>query len=185
MDHAEPTPTTPDRDCSRSAFAGRVGAVNGSVDITRHNHLLAAFRDTEYRVDTGAGIVAVTIGCQAPELEPLAAGRPWFIITAFNPDGQARANRLNRDADRELRALLKGMDEFIVRPAVNHDASGCWPDEPSWWVAGADDTLRDELARRFGQCAVVVGRLGAPAGLLLYGRGWEFDLPAHACRADH
>lgn len=185
MDHAESTQTTLERDCTRSARAGRVGTVPGSGEITRYSHLLAAFRNTEYRVDTGAGIVSVTIGCEMPELESLAAGRALFIITAFNPDGQGRANCLNRKADRELGALLQGMDDLIVRPAVNHDASGCWPDEPSWWVAGADDTRRDELARRFGQCAVVVGRAGASTGLLLYGRGWEFDLPAHARRADH
>lgn len=175
---------TPIGNCSPSEISIPARTGFDAAEKVRRRSLLTAFHDTEYRVDTGAGQVAIRIGSECPDLDRWADRREWFIITAFNPDGIARSNRLNRESDRQLRERLARMaDACIVLPANNHDAYGCWPDEPAWWVAGADSTQRDELARRFGQCALVIGGAGQPAALLLYGPDWDFDLPAWARRA--
>jgi len=134
----------------------------------RADPLLRAFAATEYVVHARRGDIVVRIGHASPVLDRVLDGRSWTVITAYNPNGVSRPSNDNAAAQLELEQLLRESRPASMLPVSNHDPSGRWPDEPAWLVTCDQVFLLDELARRFGQLAVVTGRPGAPAALRIF-----------------
>ena len=132
--------------------------------------LLDAFLTAHYRVFLPDREHRLTPGrvFDAPIAPP---GTPWALLTAFNPGAMARDACDNDEAQSRLLASLH---------AARH---GCWPGlnsdpdgghaERSMLALGIPAHAADALADRFGQCALLAGRLGGPAELRVLPRRWS------------
>lgn len=123
------------------------------------NDLNDAFESTDYCVQYQGD--TVTLKLYQPTPEPLAGwvsahndAAPAWLITAYNPGGEAASETDNRARQYVLDALLDrhGLERLA---AVNRDTGGDWPNEPGWLVAGLEEGRARHLARRFGQAALV------------------------------
>lgn len=91
--------------------------------------------------------------------------RQWAIVTPCNPGSRPTDASANVAALARLHAELRELGWRHV-PSLNRDSSGRWPDEPgALLVDVAEDDAR-ALGRRFGQNAIVYGRLGQAPVLL-------------------
>ncbi|KEZ77009.1 DUF3293 domain-containing protein [Salinisphaera hydrothermalis] len=95
---------------------------------------------------TPAGLAAWIEGHNGPT--------PAWLITAYNPGGEAASDRDNRARESLLDNLLDRAG-LACLPAVNRDTAGSWPNEPGWLVAGLEEGMARQLGRRFGQAALV------------------------------
>jgi hypothetical protein len=132
-------------------------------------HLDAVYRDTDYWVDDAPDEpFAIRVGESCLELAVLltAAGEfEWAFVTACNPgsvplsdeDNSQRMNRLEQ-------AVRQGGWLFYHGHGAGRD--GEWPAEPSLLILGISEREALDLARSFGQNAIVAGRLGEPARLV-------------------
>jgi|SRR5579871_4584553 len=131
------------------------------VALERH------YRRTTYRL-WAPGAVDVRIGRRAVRLDRLLRRyrrRSWLFITAYNPCSVPRAADANERAQRRLRQALRGLRAVVFRGAGVPDVAG-WDAEPSWLALGVAMPAARRLARRYGQNAVVAGRLDGPARLV-------------------
>lgn len=155
-----------------------------NTDITSHppEDLLQAFSATDYRVRVDGTDYVVRPGRRHEALDDALNGRPWAIVTAFNPNARQLEDEAN---DRRHRNLLDavGRKGREAHPAVNRDPGGSWPDETAVLIVDADTDELDALAEEYGQAAIVTGRTGCPAMLRLYGDHWPKTLPDWARRA--
>lgn len=131
--------------------------------------LEAAYRSTDYRVeDAPGGPFAIRVGQACPELDRLLAEMgeaDWAYVTACNPGSVRLADDENARRTAELEALVRaGGWRFFRGHGVGRD--GGWPPEPSLLILGMVETEEIDLGRRFGQNAVVAGRVGQVARLV-------------------
>ncbi len=121
--------------------------------------LLAAYRDTEYRVRLGTGGYAtIRVGEPLPAaLRPLVpSDMPWAFLTACNPLSTATDRQTNREKQRQLLHALQNLPCVrAIHAACGVGRSG-WR-EPSLFVMGLDTVPLDGLIERFQQHAAVVG----------------------------
>jgi hypothetical protein len=124
----------------------------------------AAYRATAYTAATPGGAITLRIGESNATLDCLlvAAGvNSWAYITAHNPGSAPISAEENQARQRELHSAVTGYASF--------EGAGVgegWPPEPSLLILGMSEEVAADVGRRFGQNAVVVGRLGGPARLL-------------------
>lgn len=128
----------------------------------------AAYRATSYRVnDARKGSFVIRIGERSADLEELLFDEvefDWAYLTACNPGSMRLDDAENARRTDELRNILRARwprHHFGV--SVGHD--GTWR-EPSFLVLGIRESDAVELARQFGQNAIVAGRAGQPARLV-------------------
>lgn len=124
--------------------------------------LEAAYLGTDYRVeDFPTGPFTIRIG------EPIAAlsAFDWAFVTACNPRSVLLSDEENarRMADFEKSVQHNGW-RFYHGQGVSRDRR--WPPEPSLLVVGINESEAVELAKAFGQNAIVAGRPGEPARLV-------------------
>lgn len=117
------------------------------------------FANTDYCVEHPDETVTLHLNQPTPKVlaEWIAAHNgpaPAWLITAYNPGGEAAPGADNRARHARLDTLLArhGLRRLA---AVNRDRSGDWPDEPGWLVAGLEEGMARSLAQRFGQAAIV------------------------------
>jgi hypothetical protein len=128
----------------------------------------AAYRATDYRVeDAPNGPFVIRIGEFSFDLEQLLFDEvefDWAYLTACNPGSVRLTDDANARRTQELRDLL-GRRWHYVYGGVSVGRDGAWR-EPSFLILGmtADEAIK--IGRRFGQNAVVVGRVGEPARLV-------------------
>jgi len=134
----------------------------------RIDALLAAFAAAEYVVEAGGDRIVVRVGESAPALDSLLGDRPWAVITAHNPDGRMPGAEANEAAQRSLEKSLREMQPAALIRVCNRDPDGLWPDEPAWLFTPKSMSAVDQLARRFGQRALLIGGPGEPARLRIY-----------------
>lgn len=131
--------------------------------------LLAAYLATDYIVDLGrAGEATVRVGLT---LEPalkarLAAHEPWVYLTAENPGSRCLSPEANAARRRRLRARVLSRYPR-TRPGEGRGEDGRWRPERSLWIPGIGLREGLGLAGEFGQLAVVAGRRGGRARLVL------------------
>jgi hypothetical protein len=134
--------------------------------------LEAAYRDTDYRVlDAAAGPFTIRIGEFSFELEVLMFEDcvfDWAFVTACNPGSRRLPADENarRMAELEKAVRAKG---FYVHHGEGVGQAGKWPPEPSLLILGLSEARAVDLARHFGQNAIVAGRAGEPARLVWTG----------------
>lgn len=130
--------------------------------------LAAAYRAARYRVDAPGRELVLRVGRRSRRLDALLAARGaerFAWLTAVNPGSR-------RLGERENARRLARLDAEIARrgwralPGTSLDPRGLWPDEPSRLVLDVDAETARELARQFGQNALLVGSCGEPVRLL-------------------
>lgn len=126
--------------------------------------LSAAYTAALYRVFTDPPFV-LRVGEPSAELDALLtshAADTWAFVTACNPgsvvlSGEENAVRMTR--------LLDVLSGFTTYPGEGADPAGGWA-EPSVLVVGIGRTVAVEVAKAFGQNAILAGERGGPAELV-------------------
>jgi hypothetical protein len=138
----------------------------------------AAYRATAYTAETPAGLLIIRIGESNTALARLLVAHhvtSWAYLTAHNP-GSAQLSAAENDLRQsELRSVVRQSGYVFFEGAGIGDG---WPPEASLLVFGMSAKEAAALGSRFGQLAVVIGELGAPARLLwLRPDGADADSP--------
>lgn len=112
------------------------------------------FRRARYDLHLPTGIVHLAVD------QPCAALGDWLRghghacaawLTACNPGGLLRADRLNEAAQQQLESRLAG--RYLLLRGAGIDPSGHWPPEPAVLAAGMLSADALAIARDFGQLA--------------------------------
>lgn len=120
-----------------------------------------AYHQTDYRVSSPGGEFVIRIGKLCPEID----AEQWAFITACNPMSRLLSDQENAGRMQQLEAELAAANyRFEHGAGVGRD--GQWPPEPSLLVYEIDEAAAIELARRYDQAAIVVGRRNEPARLV-------------------
>jgi len=130
--------------------------------------LVAAYRATAYWVETPSGSLCVRVEGRHHELDAVlrsAGVAEWAIVTAWNPRSRRLADEENRARQERLIAEIRALG-FACWPVQNVADGGEWPAEASVLVLGIGRDAAMELARRYEQHAIVVGRVGEAAELV-------------------
>ena len=134
----------------------------------RRRRLLDAYRATSYQADVEGETVRLRVARETPELDARLAGwnlDSWAFLTAANPGSLPLSDEENRARHEELVNLLAGLGCKMWQGLGVADDDG-WSPEVSLLVPGLcrDEAIR--IGRRFGQVAVVFGRVGEAAELV-------------------
>jgi Protein of unknown function (DUF3293) len=139
------------------AEAPGVNPMNGTRE-----QLEAAYRATDYRVeDIPGGPLVIRIDERCDQL-PAAE---WAFVTACNPRSVCLSDEENAGRTAELEAAVREGGRVFYR-GHGVGRNGTWPPEPSLLIVGIAEPDAVELAKRFGQHAIVAGRPGEPARLV-------------------
>jgi Protein of unknown function (DUF3293) len=133
----------------------------------RRSQLRQAYLDANYWVEGPYGRFAIRIGEVCHPIVKML-DRPaadWAFITACNP-----CSHLLTDADNAVRMNHLVADLTIAGyrffPGEGAARDGAWKAEPSVLIVGIDETAALDLARRYGQLAIVCGRGSESARLV-------------------
>ena len=134
----------------------------------------AAYRAAIYRADLPAGHTRIRVGDPTPALDRLLAETghaTWTLLTAHNPYSNRLTPAENAARHAELADALAatGLTQFPGEGAANPDGPDWpadWPPETSVLILGLPEPDALSLARRFGQNALLRGRLAGPADLV-------------------
>jgi hypothetical protein len=142
------------------------------MQVAMSSELEAAYRNTDYWVDDAPDEpFAIRIGESCLELAVLltAAGEfEWAFVTACNPGSIHLSEHDNQERMKKLEDAVRSRGWLHYHGnGVGRD--GDWPAEPSLLIVGVSEREALELARSFGQNAIVAGRLGEPARLVWVG----------------
>jgi hypothetical protein len=123
-----------------------------------------AYRATDYHVRLPVGEIILRVGQAAPFLDAWLARENlecWAILTAWNPGSVLRPAMKNRQSQEALRHLLRERGLRIF-PGENRAQDGNWPPEATFFVPALAQDAALDLARAFGQNAVLWGKITAP-----------------------
>lgn len=145
----------------------------GTLRTTRQpadvpERLADAYRRTTFRVLAPAGPIDVRAGQPCPDLDALVRRDGldcWAYLTAWSPGGRALPAADNQRRNQALRDRLDATGATVLPGSGIGDDPG-WPPEDSLLAVGLDRSTAAALGADFGQDAVVVGDLDAPAELL-------------------
>lgn len=128
-----------------------------------------AFRETTYRAFIpGAAAIDLVIGQASAALDALLTQHDadeWAFITAWNPRSTPLAPAENDARNAALRRAVESGGWRCFEGQGIPDRGG-WTPEASFLVLGIPRGCAVDLARRFGQHAIVAGRRGGAAELL-------------------
>jgi hypothetical protein len=126
--------------------------------------LINAYLQTHYTVN--GFTEPIRIGLISGEVESILLGngqKSWAYLTSDNPLSVPLEESQNRQRREILRKDLAG---YLVIDGEGRDVLGEWPPEKSYFVVGISLEGAIEIGRRFGQRAIVTGKLSEPAQLL-------------------
>lgn len=132
--------------------------------------LLQAYRRTRYLVEdprTGGILWDLGVGESCPALDAWLEERglgSWAYLTAWNPGSVLLGDAENRRRQEELRRELRELGMLFLE-GEGRGEDGSWAPERSCWVPGIEREQALELATRWGQNAILFGRLGEVAEL--------------------
>ncbi len=138
------------------------------MDEKQREELDRFYRSTKYLVRTDGGDVTLAIDTNSTDMDDLssaAGAASWAFMTAWNPGSEPLPAEENERRQNELIEILntKGL-KFL--PGTTEDPEAKWEPEESVLVFGIDREGAVELARSFGQNAIVFGRTGEPTQLV-------------------
>ncbi|ODS93094.1 MAG: hypothetical protein ABS45_04175 [Comamonas sp. SCN 65-56] len=119
--------------------------------------LLAAYRETEYRVGGDAPFI-LRINQASPLLRQLHSRHgvtSSAFITAANPRSQPCTLAFNTERQQQLAAELRRLHLLFIEGEGTHPSNG-WPPEPSFLVLGLTRATAERLGHRWAQNAIVV-----------------------------
>jgi hypothetical protein len=134
-----------------------------------NQELHEAYRQTTFYADTPRGRLALCIDQCDAQLDRLLienACESWAYVTAYNPGSVVLSHEENQHRQASLENELHKRG-WVFFSGEGVGSSGNWPPEPSVLVLGIGAATAQQLGRAFGQNAVVVGRLGRPAELVI------------------
>ncbi|MBS0374210.1 MAG: DUF3293 domain-containing protein [Proteobacteria bacterium] len=154
-------------------MAGRdpIDATLDTADLsatTLSQALIAAYRGAQYAVEAPPAFV-LRVGRPSSDLDARQRRhgvRCSAFLTAANPASRAAAAAVNAAAHRRLLERL-AIEGWTTLPGRGIDPGGNWPDEASLLALGLPQTRAIELAREFGQAALLVAGEDAVPRLLL------------------
>ncbi|MGH9487473.1 MAG: DUF3293 domain-containing protein [Terriglobales bacterium] len=126
------------------------------------------FLNTRYVVAYPKGDIVLRVGEHCPALDLLLAGcdpPDAAFITAWNPGAVRMAPEENARRQAALLAAVRRLGHAFL-PGRGEGAGGAWPPEASILVLGIGRRQALELARAFGQAALVYAARGQPVALL-------------------
>lgn len=127
------------------------------MDATSRASLEKSYRATTY----AAGLsLKLRVGQPHPFLDDMMAFRgleEYAYLTAWNPGSKPLPEAENRARQDDLKARLKGKHPLVEGVATADD--GAWREE-SLLVLGIPRADALDLARQFGQAAILAGRRG-------------------------
>lgn len=127
--------------------------------------LAIAYTAAHYRVFADPPFV-LHVGERSVELDALLTSHTadtWAFITACNPGSQLLPVDENTERMTRLRAVL---NRFTIYSGEGVDPTGEWPGEPSVLVMGINRDEVVEVAKAFGQNAILAGVEGCAAELV-------------------
>jgi hypothetical protein len=122
----------------------------------------ASYRSTSFYVDLGQAWLCFRIGERNAALDRLVGAldsREWAFLTAGHPAGRCRAALEEQRAELALLGWVRGRG-YPYCHGAGVDDLGCLPPEPCLLVLQIPEPEALALGRRFGQEAIVVGRVG-------------------------
>jgi len=130
--------------------------------------LIGIFATTRYRVLTGALPLDLYVGQRNPRLnECWPSARSFALITACNPGARPLDAAVN--AARQQQLLTRIEAAGLTRlPTLASDDDGRFA-EPGWLLCDPEPQWRDNVARSFGQIAILAWRADQPVRLRCYG----------------
>lgn len=135
--------------------------------LDRNPQLTQAFAQTRYLIGTAHRVFELRIGDRPPlALRRAVRGRPWAILTAYNPGARLASMRRNRAADRRLRQRLVRLQPRLLARSIHKDPTGRWPDEAGWLICPIGRERARRIGREFGQVAIVAAGWGGRAEIL-------------------
>jgi Protein of unknown function (DUF3293) len=123
---------------------------------------------TAFRVEAPDGHIDIRIGEKDAQIDALLSklnAIEWAYITAWNPGSRPVPAEQNTLAHDKLLQIIRGRGFTYYEGDGIPDQEG-WAPERSVWIAGIGRDEAVELGRRFGQNAIVVGRLVGVAELV-------------------
>lgn len=136
--------------------------------ITVEPVLALAYTTATYHIAFRPRACTLHIGLRHPRLDRRLRARGcrlhWHLLTACNPRSQMLPAAENERRQRALRAAL-ARSGWRCLPASGQAADGRWA-EPGWALLDAEPAVACALGQRFGQAALVSGRLDGPAELV-------------------
>lgn len=139
-----------------------------ALDPSERQRLQAAYERTEYRVFAPDGTMVIQVGQLVPSLDVLLGEigvEEWAFLTAYNPRSQLLEPSHNQQRQQRLRSELESTGLGVV-PGEGAGLEPGWEPEPSFLVLGLDRDSALDLARRYEQHAIVVGKRGERASLV-------------------
>lgn len=134
------------------------------LDATR----IGIFAAARYRVLTGALPLDLYVGQRNPHLNECWPGaRSFALITACNPGGMPLDEAVNAARQRQLSTRVEAAGVTRL-PTLASDVDGRFA-EPGWLLCDPEPQWRDEIARSFGQMAILAWRADLPVRLRCYG----------------
>jgi hypothetical protein len=127
--------------------------------------LEAAYIATTYTAVTPEGFLALRIGESNAALDTLLTTggvATWAYVTAYNPGSVQVSDEENEAHQRQLREAVQECGYIFYEGA---GIGQNWPGEPSLLILGMTETEAVALGERFGQLAIVLGKLGGSARL--------------------
>jgi uncharacterized protein DUF3293 len=121
----------------------------------------AAYRSTDYIADYRSEQICLRIGEPCPSLE----ARAWAYVTACNPQSKLLPPYENAQRMQNLEQVVAAAGYRYLHGEAR-SRGGNWPPEPSLLILDIDEKAALDLARRFDQAAIVVGRSGESARLV-------------------
>ncbi len=131
--------------------------------------LLAAYLATTYTARLGELEVRIRVGSRCPRIDRELAERNlscWAYLTACNPGSQPLSAAENRDRQHTLRCAVHD-GGWACYPGAGVPDASTWEPEESLLILGIQRQPALQLARRFGQLAIVWGTRDTAAELLL------------------
>jgi hypothetical protein len=133
-----------------------------------HDSLRTAYESTEFWVDDApSGQFYLRCGERSPTLDRLltdAGLNDWIYITACNPGSRRLSDDENASRMQQLEAQLQALP-CVIYHGRGVGTVGDWPPEPSLLVLRLGEREGLEIARTFGQNAIVAGTRDEPARL--------------------
>ena len=136
-----------------------------SLELIKH------YTDADYLLELDSRRYVLKIGERpAAEFEDFlqsTAANCWAVITAWNPCSRVLSAHQNQQKQAQLEDTLHARGQLFY-PAVGQSADGQWQ-ETSVWVPGLSRQQAKELGQLYQQNAVVYGKSGRAAELLVPG----------------
>jgi hypothetical protein len=125
--------------------------------------LLDAYNSTRYVVHFPEGDQTIRIGNTHPEIDKISTS--WSFITAYNPHSEVLTKHENEKRSDELRRSVEDIGlSYVKGIGIGEDPS--WEPEKSIFIKDISIEDAQMLGKKFGQNAIVYGKISEKAELI-------------------